>query len=91
MTEVNPKGQAKNRIFQDVWLCYQSCDNLLFGIVYRSSMSSEQNDCAFNPVIGKICSPALATFSYICVVGYFKFPVDPEVCNSLFPCGKQGG
>ena len=37
-------------------------------------MSSEQNDCAFNPVIGKICSPAFATFSYICVVGYFNFP-----------------
>ena len=60
---------------ESLWLNFklQNGDNLLFSYVYRSPISSEENDGALNLVIGKMCSPAPGIFSYICEVGDFNF------------------
>ena len=42
--------------------------------MYRSPISSEENDGALNLVMGKMCSLAPGRFSHICVVGDFNFP-----------------
>ena len=75
-----------------LWLNFklQNGDNLLFGNVFRSPISSEENDSALNLVMGKMCSPAVGRFSHICVVGY-QFSTDPVVSNSCYPSGNQGG
>ena len=65
-----------NMEFQEsLWLNFklQNSDNLLFGTVYRTPISSEENDDALNLVMGKMCSPAPGIFSHICVVGDFNF------------------
>ena len=70
-----------NTEFQEsLWLNFklQNGDNLLFGNVYRSPISSEENDGALNLVMGKMCSPAPGRFSHICVVGDFNFILEPN-------------
>ena len=50
------------------------------------------SDCVFNPVIGKICSPTHAPFSYICVVGYFNFQWIWRSVTHVFPVeSKEAG
>ena len=68
--EANPEFQ------ESLWLNFnlQNGDNLLLGNMYRSPISSEENDGALNLVMGKMCSPAVGRFSHICAVGYFNFP-----------------
>ena len=66
-----------NTEFQELlWLHFklQNGDNLLFGDMYRSPISSEENDVSLNLVIRKMCSPAPGRFFHICVVGDFNFP-----------------
>ena len=68
--------EANTEFQESLWLNFklQNGDNLLFGNVYRSPISSEENDGALNLVMGKMCSPAPGRFSHICVVGDFNFP-----------------
>ena len=42
--------------------------------MYRSLLSSEENDGAFNSVMGQMCCPATGTFSHIWVARDFNFP-----------------
>ena len=42
--------------------------------MYRSPISSEENDGDLNSVMGKMCSPAPGTLSHIGVVGDLNFP-----------------
>ena len=93
--EHSVSGLEANMEFQEsLWLNFklQNGDNLLFRNVYRSSISSEENDGALNLVMGKMCSPAPAWL----ILPYmssrrFQFSTDPVVCNSRYPCGNQGG
>ena len=82
--------EANTEFQESLWLNFklQNGDNLLFGNVFRSPISSEENDGALNLVMGKMCSPAPGRFSHICVVGYFNFSTDPVVCNSRYPLWK---
>ena len=68
--------EANTEFQESLWLNFklQNGDSLLFGNVYRSPISSEENDGALNLVMGKMCSPAPGRFSHICVVGDFNFP-----------------
>ena len=69
--------EANTEFQESLWLNFklQNGDNLLFGNVYRSPISSEENDGALNLVMGNMCSPAPGRFSHICVVGDFNFPL----------------
>ena len=69
--------EANTEFQESFWLNFkvQNGDNLLFGNVYSSPLSSEENASALNLVMGKMCSPAPGRFSHICVVGDFNFPL----------------
>ena len=66
---------ANTEFQESLWLNFnlQNGDHLLFGNVYRSPISSEENDGALNLVMGKMCSPGPGRFSHICVVGDYNF------------------
>ena len=66
--------EANTEFQESSWLNFklQNGDNLLFGNVYCSPISSEEN--AHNLVMGKMCSPAPGRFSHICIVGDCNFP-----------------
>ena len=68
--------KANTEFQESLWLIFklQNGDNLLFGNVHCSPISSEENDGALNLVMGKMCSPAPGRVSHICVVGDFNFP-----------------
>ena len=83
--------EENTEIQESLWLHFklQSGDNLLSGNVYRSPISSEENDGALNSVMGKMCSPAPGTFSHICVVGDFNFPRIQRSSNHANPVGSK--
>ena len=67
----------------------QSGDNLLFGNVYRSPISSEGNDGSLNSVMGKMCSPASGKFPHIGVVDDFNFSRNRWYTTHPNPVGNK--
>ena len=66
--------EANTEFQESLWLNFtlQNGDNILFGNVYHSPISSEEKAGVLNLVMGKMCSPAPGRFSHICVVGDFN-------------------
>ena len=84
--------EANTEFQESLWLNFklQNGDNLLFGNVYRSPISSEENDGALNLVMGMMCNPASSSFSHICVVGDFNFPrIRGRKWQSNYPHDKE--
>ena len=49
-------------------------DCLLFGVIYRSLSSSENNNVALSTLLSKLCVQQSPKYSHLCVVGDFNFP-----------------